>query len=53
MAKALCPECDELVPIRDTGIAQSKRHSSRWWQIALHPDKREPAKLCDGSGALV
>ncbi len=52
MAKALCPECSELVRIADTGIAQDKRHSSRWWKVQPHANPRT-GERCKGSDDVV
>lgn len=69
MAKGICPVCDELVGIHPTDIALEYRTdcdfgripvgSSRYQQVVMHPDKREPPDedgrwpICLGTGRMI
>jgi len=61
--KALCPHCDALVTITETGIpigAPGKQGTATYKQIEQHPDERTAKEgvfvivdVCKGSGRRV
>lgn len=68
MPRALCPACEALEHITTTDIALEYRTdtdfgripvgSARYWQICMHPDKRQEKvdgrwPICAGSGRSV
>lgn len=52
--KGICPVCDELAPLKPTGIAQGRPGSftsSMWNEVLSHPDER--TKRVNGAGVEV
>lgn len=48
MVKGYCPDCEELIEITPNGADYAT--SFRRQRLVLHPDKKNPGKLCQGSG---